>query len=481
MGGAVFTPEQRSWRWYDDDGAEPTNPKAGEDTTCTLATPTTKARLRICIDEAGGKAANNITIDLYYSTNDVDFVAFDAGNHWDYGDGAATEGNIVTGLKLGDSDTQGEYSESTGGSGTYDIGANNATEFDICILQTGTATSDQLYYFRVHINGAEVPLQGVHVHANLTTAGGVEHEKALFDTLSITDSIVKDVGMPKSEAALAIADAISKEPQLAKSEAALAIADDVTNKAVGLGKADLVAIADTFTKASAFARAFADTIFIADSFTKASAFIRAIGDTVAIADALAKALGLIKSEAALAIADAIEKEPRIVKADNLALADVLGNKAIGLFPSDTLVLADDLSKTVRMVQVDTVAIADIIAKGFGLPLADTLAIVDLFAYVYIPGAGTILTLNLTDTLAITDNLSSQVNYRRSLADNLILTDTFTRQVVYLRAFADALAIIDGMYIQWPPPARLAIARMVASRLAASRLGASRLGKRRTAP
>lgn len=169
MGAASFTPEQQSWQHYDDDGAEPTGSKAAKDTTCTLSSWQEVVRERFCILETGGKGSNNIAIDLQYSTNDVDFTAFGAANHFEYHDGAATEGNIVTGLKIDDSDTNGEYSESAGGSGTFDFVASKATEFDVCFRNTTNATGDQLYYFRAMIDGTEVPLNGAHVHPNLTT------------------------------------------------------------------------------------------------------------------------------------------------------------------------------------------------------------------------------------------------------------------------------------------------------------------------
>jgi len=170
MGGAVFTPKQQNWQWWDDDAAEPTSSKAAENTTVTLSSWQEVCRLRVCINETGGKGANNIAIDLEYSTDDSSFTAFGSGNHWDYYDGKATEGDLVTGNKLSDASTAGEYSESAGGSGAFDIVASTQTEFDICIRNTSSATGSQIYYFRVKIDGTEVPLNSGETHPNLTTA-----------------------------------------------------------------------------------------------------------------------------------------------------------------------------------------------------------------------------------------------------------------------------------------------------------------------
>jgi hypothetical protein len=169
MGHAGFTPDQRGWQWFDDDGAEPTGSKANENTTYTLTSSTEVCRLRVAIGETGGAGASDVAIDLEYSTDDSSFNAFGAAAHWNYYDGQATEGNILTGTKISDSDTSGEYSESAGGSGAFDIVESTVTEFDICIQQTANASGNTLYYFRVKINAAEVSPGGGETHPNLTT------------------------------------------------------------------------------------------------------------------------------------------------------------------------------------------------------------------------------------------------------------------------------------------------------------------------
>ena len=170
MGHAAFAVEQRSWQWFDNDGAEPSGSKEAEDTAPTLASSTEVCRLRVAIQETGGdSSAGNINLDLEYSENESDWIAFGAANHWDYYDGAATEGNLITGNKIGDGDTQGDYSESANGAGTFDFDPATIPEFDICIQQTANAGSNTLYYFRVLIDSAEVVLAGGESHPQLTT------------------------------------------------------------------------------------------------------------------------------------------------------------------------------------------------------------------------------------------------------------------------------------------------------------------------
>jgi hypothetical protein len=180
--GGTFTPLQRNWKWFDDDAAEPTTQLADENVKPTLADNNSNIRLRLDITETGNKAKNNILLNLEYSTNDVDFTAFGAANHWDYADGQATEGNTVTSYKLTGPDTAGEYSESAGGSGTYDFIESTSCEFDICIIPTGNVSGDTTYYFRADISGTAVPLDSGETHPQVLTAesGGPSGKPAYY-------------------------------------------------------------------------------------------------------------------------------------------------------------------------------------------------------------------------------------------------------------------------------------------------------------
>jgi hypothetical protein len=174
-----FTPEQESWRWYEDDAAEPTAALANEDTEYTLTSTTEVLRLRIVIEETGtDTSANNVDLGLQYSTNDTDFTAFGAANHWDYYNGQATQGNDTTSYLVantvpGQAGNHGEYYESEGGAGTEDIAKSNRYEMDFCIQPTANATEGQRYYFRITIDnpspGTVIPTYSGKVHAFVTT------------------------------------------------------------------------------------------------------------------------------------------------------------------------------------------------------------------------------------------------------------------------------------------------------------------------
>jgi len=172
MGHAVFTPLQRNWKWFEDDAAEPTTQLADENVKPTLADNTSNIRLRIDLSETAGGSANNQTITLEYSTNDTDFTAFGAANHWDYADGLATEGNTVTSFKLTGTDTYAVYEEGGGANFTY--AANNLAEWDVTLVPTANVSDNTTYYFRASLEGTEVPLDSGKTHPQVLTAEAPE-------------------------------------------------------------------------------------------------------------------------------------------------------------------------------------------------------------------------------------------------------------------------------------------------------------------
>ena len=169
MGGAVYTPKQQNWHWYSDALAEPTAAQslANENVKPTLPDNTSIIRLRVCINETGGKADNSVAIELQYSTNDVDFTAFGAANHWNYANGAGTEGNAVTTQLLTDATTKNEYCES--GTNVVLIGASTTNELDIAIQPTVNVGASTTYYFRVIGDGTVIPLNTAKTHPQVLT------------------------------------------------------------------------------------------------------------------------------------------------------------------------------------------------------------------------------------------------------------------------------------------------------------------------
>lgn len=164
---AAGIPKQQNWRWYADGVAEPTTALANENTAPTLANSAI-IRLRISTIATGGLITNPVYTVLY-STDNTNFTAFGAGNHWNYANGSATEGNTTTTFLTTDGTTHGLYCES-GTVTNANIVATFVEEIDVAIQQTANATGSTLYYFRLAIGGAEVVLNSGKTHAQVTTA-----------------------------------------------------------------------------------------------------------------------------------------------------------------------------------------------------------------------------------------------------------------------------------------------------------------------
>lgn len=166
--GKTFTPRQQNWKWYENNAAEPTVQLANEITKPTL-TDAAIIRLRLCIIETGDITGSG-ALSLEYSTNDADFTAFGAGNHWNYADGLATESGTITGNLLSDANVLGTYHES--GTATATWAKSNILELDIAIQPTGTVSGNTTYYFRASVAGTEVPLNTLETHPQVLTAAG---------------------------------------------------------------------------------------------------------------------------------------------------------------------------------------------------------------------------------------------------------------------------------------------------------------------
>jgi len=160
---------------------------------------------------------------------------------------------------------------------------------------------------------------------------------------------------------------------------------------------DTVAIADTFSRQVDFERTPSDSVAIADSLARTVEFYRTFSDTVTIADAISKAVSIPLADS-VAIAEALVKGIGLVKADNVAIADSF-SRVVEFYRSltDTVNIADVISKAVEMPLADSVAIVDSLVKAIGVNLTETIAIVDAITRKDIG-------LSLSDTVTITDTL-----------------------------------------------------------------------------
>jgi hypothetical protein len=185
--GAVYTPLQDHWHFYEDNNAEPVGGDAigSEDTKGTLPDNTSNVRIRIQIDETGGKKGTK-TYALEYRESGGSWTALGSGNHWDWADGQGTHGNNITTFVLTGSDELGEWFEQAGGIDTIEASVQH--EDDFCVVPTGTVTASQDYEFRITHTGTPIPLQSGASYPIVTTAAA-----AGDDTIAQARSVARFV------------------------------------------------------------------------------------------------------------------------------------------------------------------------------------------------------------------------------------------------------------------------------------------------
>lgn len=172
MGGA-FVPKQHNWRWYEDDAAEPTTPKVDENAFASC--PDLEVfRLRVCIHETGGADGKLKSVDVEYSDDESTWYALGSQGATDktfrWYNGKAAHGDILSSFLLSCTSFADEYYEQPDICTEFD--KTKHTEIDVCI-QNYNGSAGKTYYFRVKINGAEVPLDTSAIHPQLKTKVGV--------------------------------------------------------------------------------------------------------------------------------------------------------------------------------------------------------------------------------------------------------------------------------------------------------------------
>jgi hypothetical protein len=183
--GAVYTPETRNWRFYNDTAAEVGDSQAmeAENTSPTLPDNTSIVRMRIQITDTGGKKGTK-TFSLEYSENGGTWTALGSANHFDYADGQGTVGNDITTWDLTSSDQYGEWHEDAAGIDTVDASAT--LEQDWAIVPTGTVTADESYAFRTVESGTPTPVGSGYSEPSVTTAAA-----AADDTIAQASGIFR--------------------------------------------------------------------------------------------------------------------------------------------------------------------------------------------------------------------------------------------------------------------------------------------------
>jgi hypothetical protein len=289
-------------------------------------------------------------VKLYFATNgsNVEVASFAAsGNNLTTNDsealGSVTAGSEQTFSSLDMDITSGEYIGLYGTAGACDSWVSGgAGVWSV----TGDYIPCSSQAFTLNANWV-ISIYG-------TGETGTDHEKSLSDSVAISDSPSKAIGVGKSDS-VALAEGIGQ--------------------GIGVGKSDSVAVADIFAKQSDFARALADSVAVADVISKGVGL--PFAESIAIAESMVKAIGKGLSET-ITLADNFDRVIVFVRAysDSVTIADAI-SKAIGLPFSDSLAVVDLISKQPGIILSDSVPLADAIAQATGVTFADSVAIADI--------------------------------------------------------------------------------------------------------
>ncbi len=154
-----------------------------------------------------------------------------------------------------------------------------------------------------------------------------------------------------------------------------------------IGKTTGKVAADTLNLSDAIYKLFSlnksDTISPTDNFSRAVEYYRTLTDTLSLADALSKEMGLSQSDS-LSLTDSLVKTIGLGKSDTLSILDNF-TRTVEYFKglSDTLNLSDALAKEIRLAKSDSLTLSDSLAKEIGLFKSDTLTLSDEIGLLYL--------------------------------------------------------------------------------------------------
>jgi len=172
--GASFQPQQGHFKWYKSTWQT-------EDAELTGVAHLDALRVRVCVHDVGGKAKNNAPVGLEYSTtsdfsSDVNTVGNQGATDKAFrfrDDGSLTNHATIDQARLTCTTENGMVHENDGAEvGEDDFGASAHHELSL-IIEPYNPTGNTTYYFRVTVNGTQLPKDSeVSDYAYCTTAAG---------------------------------------------------------------------------------------------------------------------------------------------------------------------------------------------------------------------------------------------------------------------------------------------------------------------
>lgn len=269
-----------------------------------------------------------------------------------------------------------------------------------------------------------------------TLALQAQHPEADVSTLS--DAIVKAIYQSVSDL-LTVTDALSAAATFRRSEADATGASDAIDTASVVRRTltDLAVLADAI-RAAVAARKPLPASFGGGAFDE-SVFDGADGEIAALSDELTlrTIFGALAADL-LDLADAIQYEARLAKADTTGLTDA-SQARIGKEATDSATVADALALTAQLAKTDSLVLADAIIKAANAVAADPVALADSWA--------TVVRAAVEDVAALADDVITAAFFRGTASDITALADALGK---FIRTMAgeDDVVLTDALAGFW---------------------------------
>lgn len=167
----------------------------------------------------------------------------------------------------------------------------------------------------------------------------------------------------------------------------------------------------------------------------ATAHTKSLSDTMSLADTISKKPSLAKTDA-FTLAEVVGKKPVKITTDSMAIAETRAS-GIGANPADTVAIGDTPVKTNGKSLSDTMAIADTLSALFQMTRTDSMSIAEVLASA--TGQG----VSLTDAITIADAQTRLTG--KGLSDTIALSDTLSKASG--KPLTDTLVLADSIVKQ----------------------------------
>jgi hypothetical protein len=309
-------------------------------------------------------------------------------------DTAAVSDSCVVALEYGRvlSDTAG-VTDSTTREATISVALSDA------VLVTSNATIE-----------VELSVGDDTVSCTDAVATGVDYSRSLSDSVSCTDDVTVDAG---------------------------------TTKTVDVG--DTASLTDATATAVDYGRALSDSASVTDSIAAGVEYGRSAQDSVTCQDSIAPEVDVSPADAC-SVTDSSQIEASYVRpvSDSVGVLDAASTSLEFLRAgSDSASVTDSASSQVELGRSaqDSITTSDATSIGveYGRLLADSVTTDDDVE----ADTGSTLNVSVSDTVAVTDQLTASTDYVRSAADTASVTDATLRGAEFGRSAQDSVTTTDA--------------------------------------